>query len=318
MRKAFLKRLGLEAEDVLDAFLDEVLAFGKEGGIGLESFAAALKHTSPEIKREVELDRDEVRILTVHASKGLEARLVFLVDPCNASWTEKHRPPILPIGSGYLWLPSSENHIRATRQATETIREAAEEEYRRLLYVGMTRAADKLVVCGFRGINEPKYSHWHQMVWDALEPGSEPLEDSDGNVTGFCWRENRTAPLTSEQVSAVAADTSAESPGLPEWLTTPVPHEEPLPQPLTPSGAFAIIGETRNASASIGQFHSGTSRASASPAFAIQRGRAVHRLLEVFARHCTTAKDGCSDKLSRYCLRSLDRCATGKNSAGNR
>ncbi|MEM9276951.1 MAG: double-strand break repair helicase AddA [Pseudomonadota bacterium] len=276
MRKAFLSRLGMEAEDVMDAFLDETIAFAREGGIGLQSFISTLKRAEPEIKREVELDRDEVRILTVHASKGLEAKVVFLVDPCNAPWTEKHRPPILPMGSGYLWLPSSDHHIEATRDSSEQIRLAAEEEYRRLLYVGMTRAADRLIVCGFRGVNEPKHEYWHQMVHDALEDSSEQMLNADDEVTGFRWCENK-APETSHhnvktEVQAVPEDNAA-----PDWLLQMVPHEKPLPQPLSPSGAFLLIDKDNLEQQSVRHSKTGNQN----PSFAIQKGRAVHQLLEV-------------------------------------
>ena len=281
MRKALLSRLGMEAEDVLDAFLDETIAFAGEGGIGLQSFISHLNRAKPEIKREVELDRDEVRILTVHASKGLEARVVFLVDPCNAPWTEKHRPPVLTIqtrqGEGHIWLPSSDLHVDATREATEALRIAAEEEYRRLLYVGMTRAADRLIVCGFRGITEPKFDHWHSMVHSALEGTASQLEDQDGNPNGLRWTENgKPADTGGVALPRDVTGKQTEPEELPEWLVTQVPHEKPLPKPLTPTGAFALIdtGEPRNSAFErLGSVDN--------PAFFLQRGRAVHRLLEL-------------------------------------
>ncbi|MGI9351543.1 MAG: double-strand break repair helicase AddA [Rhizobiaceae bacterium] len=300
MRKAILLRLGMEAEDVLDAFLDETIAFAGEGGIGLQSFISHLNQANPEIKREVELDRDEVRILTVHASKGLEARVVFLVDPCNAPWTQKHRPPILNIatknGDGYIWLPTSELHIDATREATETIKLAAEEEYRRLLYVGMTRAADRLVVCGFRGANEPKFDHWHSMVHSALENTANRLEDECGNFIGLSWTESGMPTEKSDIIDhhdEEVPDNTLEK--LPLWLATPVPHEKPLPQPLTPTGAFTLIENQGSEQPAIDQLNS-----SDHPAFAIQRGRAVHRLLELLP-------DVSSDKRTELAVNYLEK-----------
>lgn len=275
MRKAFLSRLGLEAEDVLDAFLDETIAFSNEGGIGLESFISTLLLSNPEIKREVELERDEVRILTVHASKGLEAKVVFLVDPCNAPWTEKHRPPVLPIGEGYIWLPNSEMHVDATRKSSDMIRVAAEEEYRRLLYVGMTRAADRLVVCGFRGVTEPKHQYWHQMVSDALEGTAEKLKDDDGNITALRWRENEPGNKAVTERTGVSDNEVPKRADYPEWLVTRVDHEKPLPQPLTATGAFALIEEDSQEAVSSEPFRRGQDQS-----FAIQRGRVIHRLLE--------------------------------------
>jgi len=279
VRKAMLARLGMEAEDVLDAFLDEAISFAREGGIGLESFIDILKRTEPEIKREVELDRDEVRILTVHASKGLEARVVFLVDPSNAPWTEKHRPAILPIQArgveNMLWLPSSDLHVTATRKCTEKISSAAQEEYRRLLYVGMTRAADRLVVCGYRGANEPKHVTWHAMVFNALQGSAVAFDRADGTPGGIRWTENPDAEM---QVSSVPQDRSDEKGlvrGGPDWLYRNAPQEPALPAPLTPTGAHALIDDTSEPQMYLRQFDP-----SEGEAFPVQRGRAVHYLLE--------------------------------------
>lgn len=279
MRKAFLARLGAEAEDVLDAFLDECVGFVREGGIDLQEFVSSLEQAKPEVKREIELERDEVRIMTVHASKGLEARVVFLVDPSNAPWSESHRPPVLPIntsqGTANVWLPSSDLHVSETEKATGVVREAAEAEYRRLLYVGMTRAADRLIVCGFRGSNEPKHETWHGMVRSALEPSGEEIRDPEDNIVAIRWKETKDSGEVSDERIALDSDTSGTLSPPPNWLHTRIPHEKPLPSPLTPTGAYALIDDDVDIG---GQLSQGAMRGNAT--FAIQKGKAVHRLLE--------------------------------------
>ncbi len=279
-RRRFLSRLGNEAEDVLDAFLDETLSFTREGGIGLEGFVASLKRATPEIKREVELDRDEVRILTVHASKGLEAKVVFLVDPCNAPWTEKHRPKLVPVGKpenpDFIWLPSKMFHNSQTTASTEAIKQAAEGEYRRLLYVGMTRAADRLVVCGYRGRKEPAFRHWHKMVGEVLEVDSSEIVNEFGEVSGHVWHSGKVQVSSVEEIPTGirTASRSKESFTLPDWATTPARREAPLPTPLSPAGAYALIDEDL---ARTGTFEGLTGAANS---FAIERGIAIHKLLE--------------------------------------
>lgn len=279
-RKAFLARLGMEAEDVLDAFLDEALGFTREGGIGLENFISGLRRANPEIKREVELDRDEVRILTVHASKGLEAKVVFLVDPCNAPWSEKHRPKIMQVGAdddpGLIWLPSKEFHNNHTRESTEEIKRAAEGEYRRLLYVGMTRAADRLVVCGYRPKRPPGFRHWHAMVSEALaEDGTEVFNDQ-GELTELVRRSGINASQQDQdetkQLSTSGRHETAMT--LPDWATTSARHEPPLPSPLSPAGAHALIDNEF--------IEPPTSPVAFEPvkSFALERGIALHKLLE--------------------------------------
>ncbi|KAG1702737.1 ATP-dependent helicase/nuclease subunit A [Nymphon striatum] len=262
-RKKILNRLGLEAEDVLDSFLDEALNFTNDRSGGLETFITELTKAEPVIKREVELERDEVRILTVHSSKGLEARVVFL---------KNTGPEILEIKNdqgqnGYLWLTSKEQHVEATRSSTALIGEAAEAEYRRLLYVGMTRAADRLVVCGYRGTREPNHPYWHQMVENSLNDA--------GELTALHWI-SKAQPAVSANPSDQKLPLATDLKSIPEWLNKPARADAPLPRPLTPSGAFALIdrGSLTNETLKFGATAETNS-------FAIQRGNATHKLFEV-------------------------------------
>lgn len=279
-RKKILGRLGMEAEDVLDSFLDEALNFTNDRNGGLETFITELTNAEPVIKREVELDRDEVRILTVHSSKGLEARVVFLIDHCSAAWSEKHRPEILtienkPNQSGFLWLTSKEQHVSATVDSTTLISEAAEAEYRRLLYVGMTRAADRLVICGFRGVREPNYPYWHNMVETALHESSTKILNDAGDVTGLRWV-SKEQPAIKPKTGEENIDRSININAVPDWLLTPAKSDPPLPRPLTPSGAYALI-DRENLSGEALQFDTKAEVNS----IAIQKGNATHKLFEV-------------------------------------
>ena len=65
------------------------LARGSPDGLpGLQAFISTLELESPEVKREQDAGRNEVRIMTVHASKGLEAPVVFLVDSGSKAFTK--------------------------------------------------------------------------------------------------------------------------------------------------------------------------------------------------------------------------------------
>ena len=83
-RMKFRARLGGEVDDVLDALLLEALNHTNNGGAGLQDFIHSLEVASPDIKRELDLVKDEIRVMTVHSAKGLEAPIVFLVDPGSA------------------------------------------------------------------------------------------------------------------------------------------------------------------------------------------------------------------------------------------
>jgi len=273
LRKAILARLGLEAEDVLDAFLDEALTFARERNGGLEAFITELTAAKPEIKREVELDRDQVRILTVHASKGLEARLVFLVDPCGPAWNSSLRPKILsPENQSFLWVPDKTSQSTLADDALVELERAAEAEYRRLLYVGMTRAADRLIICGYKGTREIKHTHWHQMVEDALAPTATELQNAHGEVTGLRWVSENKPPVEQSPQKSIQEEPSLS---IPDWLFEPVKSDPPLPRPLTPSGAHALIEDVVIPAERI------THAPDYDRRMALERGNAIHKLLEL-------------------------------------
>ena len=79
-RKRFLARLGAEANDALDEFLNLALDYEKRETPSLQGFVAWLRAASAEVKRDMEMARDEVRVMTVHGAKGLEANTVILAD----------------------------------------------------------------------------------------------------------------------------------------------------------------------------------------------------------------------------------------------
>ena len=89
-RKAFLARLGAEANDALDEFLNLALAYESRQTPSLQGFVHWIRTASTEVKRDMEIARDEVRVMTVHGAKGLEAPVVVLAD----TTTEPAGPPI--------------------------------------------------------------------------------------------------------------------------------------------------------------------------------------------------------------------------------
>src|SRR5690606_14520776 len=88
-RRRFLARLGAEAADPLDEFLALALAHEHQYTPSLEGFLHWIGEAETEIKRDMEHGRDEVRIMTVHGAKGLEANIVILPDTCAAP-TARH------------------------------------------------------------------------------------------------------------------------------------------------------------------------------------------------------------------------------------
>lgn len=147
MRRRLLERLGSEAEDALDEFLAQVLAAESRGVEDLESLAAALASLDIMVKREMEAGRDEVRVMTAHGAKGLEAPIVFLPETTLAR-TARGSPLMATREGGFLWSTSKGTDCAASAEAREWRARKDEDEAARLLYVALTRARDRLVLCG--------------------------------------------------------------------------------------------------------------------------------------------------------------------------
>ncbi len=149
-----------------------------------------------EIKRELASAEGVVRIMTVHGAKGLEAPVVILADPGASPVSSRHDPVMLDFprdADGHLapalvWLPIKADRAEWHEAALAELRERSEEEYRRLLYVAMTRAKDRLVVCGWSGRRGLPEGTWYGLVRDALEPGAVAENEADGSLRRLLWR----------------------------------------------------------------------------------------------------------------------------------
>ena len=182
----------------------------------------------------MEMDRDEVRVMTVHGAKGLEAPIVVLADTTTPP--QGFHPPRLlqlPAGSAappLVWATAKVNDIGPMGAARETALNEARDEYRRLLYVAMTRAIERLVVCGVDGVNKRPDGCWYDLVRGALEAHcvTEPSDIGDGEVLRY--RKVPDAPPTQPPKSA-----TLQLPLLPPWLSRPAP-ETRRADPIKPSG----------------------------------------------------------------------------------
>ncbi len=170
MRQRLLGRLGSEAEDALDEFLAQVLAAENRGVEDLESLAATFASLDITVKREMESGRDEVRVMTAHGAKGLEAPIVFLPET-TLSRTARGSPLLATQEGGFLWSASKAGDCEASGQAREWRAKKDEDEAYRLLYVALTRARDRLVLCGRVAANakEENIKGWWGAINDAFE-----------------------------------------------------------------------------------------------------------------------------------------------------
>ncbi len=287
-RRRLVGRLGEDAGDILDEFLTFCLAEERAGLTGLDTVIAALETAAPEIKREMDQSRDEVRIMTVHGSKGMEAPVVFLVDSGGAPFVDQHLPRLMPYVvrsegplasghpvAGFLWRASSEMNNRVLAGIAADAKRAADEEYRRLLYVGMTRAGDRLIVCGYHGKRGQGAGTWHSIVTGAIAASPRTIVAGAAPEEMLVYRVN-DGPVAPPPREAAAGQVSDEA--MPAALRKPLPPEPALPRPLAPSGATALIEEDAEPVASP---RSPVLEAEWPGSMAVARGLAVHKLLQV-------------------------------------
>ncbi|WP_046864073.1 double-strand break repair helicase AddA [Microvirga massiliensis] len=152
-RRAFVARLGSEAGDAIDAFLCMAHQAEQVDAPSLTTFLTRFDDAEHEVKRDLDATGDEVRVMTVHGAKGLEAPIVVLIDGCQIDGPSD---PLLPIArhaeTGQaipVWCTSTKQDSQAIREAREQHRLRGLEEHNRLLYVAMTRAKERLVIAPY-------------------------------------------------------------------------------------------------------------------------------------------------------------------------
>jgi ATP-dependent helicase/nuclease subunit A len=256
-------RLGEESLDPIEELLNEAQNFGRGHTPSLQNFLQWLIQSDKEIKRELDFGDQQkggqVRILTVHASKGLEAPIVFLPDTTalprttdlsRLQWIENDVAIFMP----------HQPKFGAASTVWQSARSKQIQEYRRLLYVALTRAANQLYIGGWL---EKKNEMAPDDSWYALVKKSlQPLHDE----THIKAHENPIPEI-------VLADASLEA-NLTSFASPPVqPIHEPLPawaiQPVdTPAHLITPIPLQ------------GFNDPAATPDAAFARGRIIHRLLQ--------------------------------------
>jgi len=239
VRARLIARLGPDAADPLDEFLNLALTYDDGAPPSLTGFLAYMRDGTRDVKRDMEHGRDEVRVMTVHGAKGLEAPIVFLPDTCSAaSAGQAGRPIVLtamerPEGMPppFVWPVKGASALAEIAAASNEVRRREREERNRLLYVAMTRARDRLYVAGFEGRRGPDAGCWYELIRDGLDGAMERVAASDGREV---LRLSATQAVAPEAPKLAAAKAEGAAP-LPHWADAPAPREPQLTVPLAPS-----------------------------------------------------------------------------------
>ncbi len=249
-RRAFLKRLGTDCLDPLQELLNQTLHYERQNKADLQSFIHWILNSDTDIKRELSDDAqsNEVRILTAHGSKGLEAPIVFLPDTTDAPQSESMAKGFMWSDQGFYWGAS---RMVKTVEATQSIHDSNQkrqmDEYYRLLYVAMTRAKEHLIVTGQKS-NTVKEDTWYGVISSALKnhPDITP-QDFDAppslhdmattsyilhNATGNDATREQSQEVKAESKSSISYDTLKSDYS---WIFEQAEIEQPFERPLRPS-----------------------------------------------------------------------------------
>lgn len=274
-RARLVERLGSEANDPLDELVNAAFAFEAEHWPSLAGFLQWFDAGTGDLKRDSDSATGQVRVMTVHGSKGLQAPIVILADATG----EPGKPGDLALDDDAFGLANDPERVRAVplpplnkeerkgrvSAAEEAAKTAAMQEHWRLLYVAMTRAEEALFIGGSLNKNEARNRVPHDDSWYArLAPLFDGEELAD---PVWRWRKewgHRAEPLVpgdNAQSDARAA------PELPPWMTTPIGPEPRPPRPLAPSSAGEDKGGEPPLPPDVARI-------------AARRGSLIHRLLE--------------------------------------
>lgn len=259
-RKNFISRMGSEVEDVLDEFLNLTISFEQKHTPLLESFISWVEKDEVIIQKEMEQgESNTVKIMTVHGSKGLQAPIVILADTTRIKIQSK-KSELLWDTEGNVFFPADSScYDDMCNEIKEQNKNADEDEYRRLLYVALTRAEDRLYVAGYYTKKEVSRSSWYKLLENNLH-SNIPLAENDKRIVYEIKQENDF-----EEEKTIVSP----APCLPDYsdLLVPAAPEKPLAKPYTPSKI--INDETEVAASPLeenGNFY--------------KRGTVIHKLLQ--------------------------------------
>ena len=277
-RKRFVERLGTEANDPIDEFLGLALQYERQHVPSLQGFVHWMTAAETAIKRDMEHGLNEVRVMTVHGAKGLEANIVFLPDTCTVP-DRRHDPKIMLLGrSGEsplpVWPIARAYETAVVAEAREAYQTDRLEEYNRLLYVALTRACDRLYVCGYETKRGRQRGCWYDLVHDALTPEAIEVPSREGGVQ--CWRlEDAGAGETEEDRHSHDERFIPEEP--PPWAHADPPAEPDIERPLAPSRLEHIVeGDPAGAEEQVA-----LSPLADTNQDRFKRGRIIHALLQM-------------------------------------
>ncbi|KNG93660.1 double-strand break repair helicase AddA [Pseudaestuariivita atlantica] len=241
-RRKLLSRLGLEAEDGINALLAQALAYEQGEIPSLTGFLAWMETDDDKIKRQISQNADQVRVMSVHGAKGLEAPVVILPDTTPKK--DEIKGNVVTDAGRVLWKTRAAEtpETVATALADAKARQNAERD--RLLYVAMTRAEQRLIVCAAGELGK-EGKGWYDIIRRGMEERGatiEPFAFADGEGGAGLALDGTPWPA----IVDIPPPAATQQDALPGWAHQVAPPPAPAPGSRSPSdlgGAKALPGE---------------------------------------------------------------------------
>jgi ATP-dependent helicase/nuclease subunit A len=288
-RARLFARLGAEAAEPVDELLNKALAYAQSHPPSLQGFLHWLRQSGAEVKRESEGAGGFVRIMTVHGAKGLQAPVVILPDTTavpqdddRVMWAPDPSSNIgLQVPMVPIWSPRAALRCERFEQMRAEAARRRTEEHNRLLYVALTRAEDRLVICGWASRKGVPDGCWYELVsrgFAAMEAERDRFVAVPSHWEGdLLWHESpQTATPEASQHLASLASSQRLPPWAgcaPAWRAAAPPSEPRHPVPLAPSQPDgSTLGPVPRAASPVAGREAAGVR--------LRRGRLMHSLLQ--------------------------------------
>ncbi|MEM6306352.1 MAG: double-strand break repair helicase AddA [Pseudomonadota bacterium] len=240
-RQKLIGRLGRAAEEGIDALITLALDYETDHTPSLTGFLVWMMADELKIKRQLDGAHNEIRIMTIHGAKGLEAPIVIL--PQTNKQKNPNQETVLPDAQGRaLWMPPRDDIPSGQKPLDAAATAKQIEERDRLLYVAMTRAEQWLIVAGAGTVtkNDDKQDYWYKSVRSAVDALGA------ATVNAPTWQGLRYQPRPWDHFEHHTPSAPSQKPTTFTIATGPVDPPPKAKDPINPSdlpGPKTMAGE---------------------------------------------------------------------------
>lgn len=290
-KKRFYERLGVEAKDAINEFMNLTLKFEAAHVPNLQNFMTWINANDIEIKRELEqASTDAVRLMTVHTSKGLQAPIVILPDTTRCVSDKREQNFIFDDDVFYFPLSAEDYNLNCYEGHQKNVNKESD-EYRRLLYVAATRAEDRLYIAGIENKKTSQVkSTWYDLCDAVLSQTAEKTDKGKKRLT--CAQET-IAENKEDEVCACRKISADEV----KWLDVKPQKEDALTKPYSPSHIQDMTDEAAPSPLTCDTQN-------------FKRGTLIHKLLQMLPQNSSFEKQ--QDLIEKYLIKQTDLSAQFK------